>query len=56
MDRKEDEERKRRRDAKYCRSIRHFFVKKAVLTQNTGSSDSCSESLFLKMIQSVMEY
>lgn len=41
MDRKEDE-RKRRRDAKHCRSIGQFFVKKAVFTQINGSNDNCS--------------
>ena len=42
MDRKEDEERKRRRDAKHCRSIGQFFVKKAVFTQINGSNDNSS--------------
>ena len=45
MGRKEDEERKRRCNARHCKDIGHFFVKKAVLTQNTDSNKNCYESL-----------
>ena len=39
----EYEEWKRRRDAKCCKDIGHFFVKKAVLAQNIDSNETCSE-------------